>query len=170
MTESNPAEAAPSVIRRVLRFPLTRLVLALAFISAGGLVGSIVRDVIAAGLSLEDDGVGKSVLSMAVLLPAICLAYWIYVRVTERRPVSEFSRPGALRELGLGVLVGAGLFSSLIAAIAGFGGYHVLGVNPLVTIVPIFTISVISGVAEEIVARGIIFEPSKMDWEPGPLW
>jgi len=121
------------------------------------MAGSIVRDFVATTLSLDKGSAGRGALSMVVLIPAVYLAYWAYVRVIERRPLSELSWRGAFGELGVGVLIGAGIFSAVMLAIAGFGGYHVLGVNPLIAMLPIFTVSVISGFVEEIVARGIIF-------------
>jgi len=147
----------PSLARRVLRFPLTRLVLALAFVFLGGVVASFLRNGLALAFGVERGSNGHGVLSMFTIVPIVTLAYWAYVRVVERRPLDELSRDGALRELGIGVLLGAGLFTAVVAAIAVLGGYHVGGLNPPIAMLQIFTASVLAGSVEEIVARGVIF-------------
>ena len=157
MTETPPSPPRASLPRRILLFPFTRFVLALVFFAVGVAVGSLVRNAVAGLLSLERGAAGHGVLSMLVLVPATYLAYLTYVRVIERRPLSELAGPGALRELGGGVLLGAAVFSAVIASIAALGGYRVLGVNPLLTVLPAFTASVMAGCIEEIVARGIVF-------------
>ena len=157
MSETTPVTPPPSTLERVLQFPLTRFVLAMVFITIGAIAGSILRDAVATALGLEDGSGGHRTLSMLVMIPAVWLAYWVYVRAVERRPLAELSPEGALRELGLGVLVGAALFSAVIAAIALCGAYRVTGTNALLATLPIFAASVTAGVVEEIIARGVIF-------------
>jgi membrane protease YdiL (CAAX protease family) len=59
--------------------------------------------------------------------------------------------------LGAGILIGAGLFSLVIAMLAVLGYYQVTGFNPWTVLVPAFALSVISGVVEELLFRGILF-------------
>lgn len=63
------------------------------------------------------------------LLKAMVLvaAYWGYVRFWERRPASEFSTAGAWRETLAGLLLGAALFSAIVAVLAASGAYSVQG-------------------------------------------
>jgi len=57
-----------------------------------------------------------------LLLTAIVLgAYWTYVRVMEKRTVTELSGRHAVRELGVGLGLGALLFSVTIGILAAVG-------------------------------------------------
>ena len=95
-------------------------------------------------------------ITLALALTAIG-AYYIYVRVIERRPVTELSRSGAARELGLGVLLGAGLFTLTSAILSLLGVYQVVGVGAWVGVLTVLVTSVGAGVTEEILFRGIFF-------------
>jgi membrane protease YdiL (CAAX protease family) len=94
----------------------------------------------------------------ALLLAASVLGeYWAYVRIIERRPPTELSRPHMLRELGSGLLLGTLLFCATVGVLATLGVYQVTGNNgwtAMLTTVPGF---ILSGVLEEVVMRGIIF-------------
>lgn len=60
-----------------------------------------------------------------ILTVIILVAYSAYVKVVERRAVTELSRPGLLRELGAGVIFGAALFSLTIGVMAILGVYQI---------------------------------------------
>ena len=70
------------------------------------------------------------------LVLAVHFTYAGYVRVMERRSVAELSGGGALRESGVGALVGFTLLAGSVAAIAALGSYHVDAVNPWTTLIP----------------------------------
>ena len=53
------------------------------------------------------------------------LVYWAYVRMVERRPVTELSGPGALRELG----IGAALVAATVGIMWLLGYYRVTQAN-----------------------------------------
>jgi membrane protease YdiL (CAAX protease family) len=94
----------------------------------------------------------------ALLLTLIVLgAYSGYVRIIEKRPVVELSRPGMLRELGAGVLLGALLFSMTVGALAALGVYQVTGSNGWAAMLATVPAFILSGVLEEVVMRGIVF-------------
>jgi membrane protease YdiL (CAAX protease family) len=86
------------------------------------------------------------------------LAYLAFVRVVERRwPVAELAlRPAAI-ELFVGVALGAGLFIAAIGLIALFADYTILGRNPVAILLPALALSLISGVVEELIFRGLVF-------------
>ena len=70
------------------------------------------------------------------LILAVHFTYAGYVRVMERRSVAELSGGGALRESGVGAVVGFTLLAGSVAAIAALGYYHVDAVNPWTTLIP----------------------------------
>jgi membrane protease YdiL (CAAX protease family) len=84
-------------------------------------------------------------------------AYVLFVRVIERRPVTELAAAGAAVELGRGVLLGALLFTATLAIIWALGYYRVTGTNALSAVLPVLALSIISGVSEELIFRGIVF-------------
>ena len=92
---------------------------------------------------------------------AACLlggaAYAAYVRLAERRQVSEFGRRGALKELAAGLLVGAALFGTTIAVLASLGLYRIQGMRDVSVLVVPLAMSIGAGVIEEILFRGVIF-------------
>ncbi len=84
-------------------------------------------------------------------------AYALYVRWVEKRPLVEFGRHGALRELGAGLLLGASLFGLCVGVLALLGNYRITGTRELGMLwVPVW-IALASGTIEEILFRGVIF-------------
>ena len=140
----------PTFGARVLQFPLVRLVLALLAV-----IVPYAAIVIPMNLYVTDKVLKK--LGALALTIIVLVAYRLYVRLVEKRPISELSRPGLARELGAGVVFGALLFSLTIGVIAAFGGFHVMGINgwyPLLAAVPGF---ILAAVLEEVVIRGVVF-------------
>jgi membrane protease YdiL (CAAX protease family) len=94
----------------------------------------------------------------ALLLTAVVLsAYAAYVRMVEKRAVTELSGPHALRELGAGLLLGALLVSLTIGVLAALGVYRITGYNgwtAALASVPGFVLAV---ALEEVVFRAILF-------------
>jgi membrane protease YdiL (CAAX protease family) len=88
------------------------------------------------------------------------LAYTGYVRLTERRRPAELQPRPALWELPAGILLGLGLCAASVGVIWILGGYRVDGVADRSTwassIMNGLTISVISGVVEELALRGLV--------------
>jgi membrane protease YdiL (CAAX protease family) len=85
------------------------------------------------------------------------LSYWGYVRLVERRTVSELSFNGGLKEIGQGALLGAGLFSTTIGVLCMTGCYAVAGWNDGSILLASLSLSLFSGFFEELLMRGIIF-------------
>lgn len=77
-----------------------------------------------------NETVPVTVLSIAVVLVAF-FAYYAFVHIIEKRPVTELARPGALSELAMGVLIGALLFTAVIGILWLLGYYKVGGINSL---------------------------------------
>jgi membrane protease YdiL (CAAX protease family) len=89
---------------------------------------------------------------------SVLLAYAAYVRWIEKRALVEFSRNGALRELGAGCAVGAGAVAAAVGALYAAGAWHPAGLNPwsLAIAIPIAEMMFV-GVLEEVLFRAILF-------------
>jgi len=98
-----------------------------------------------------------TVLSAGLVVLVACLSYSAFVRIVEKRPVTELAASGAVAELASGTLLGAMLFTATIGILWSLGYYQVSGMNNWMTAAPVFAGAVISGVVEEILFRGILF-------------
>jgi membrane protease YdiL (CAAX protease family) len=147
----NPPAAAPSRVWRVLQHPLVR-----GSIGFCWLLGVTVGAYVLLGWVPPDSAWGQLGVAVAVALLSL-LAYAAFVRVIERRAPSELALGPAARETALGVGLGALLFSLTVGLLYVFGFYRVSGLNPWTVLVPALTISITSGVVEELIFRGIIF-------------
>jgi hypothetical protein len=149
-------DAKPSLWLRLLRAPLTLLILGFVLILLAQVGAFLVKDRIE--IDLIRDGVAAAPLLAAVPYVAIVvLAYWLFVHFVEGAPFRDFAPHGAARELGLGLALGAGLMSAIVAIMALIGVYRVTGFGAAASLYWIAGLSLTSGVGEEILARGIIF-------------
>lgn len=136
---------------RVLQFPLVRLILLgpLLFLMMGisnGFWGQTFADSPLIGIA------------MAALMAALGFAVYIaFVKFIEQRPVSELALPMMGRELGLGLLFGAGLYTLCVLVLMVLGVYCIEGINPLALLLPAVAMALSSGVFEELLHRGTIF-------------
>ena len=142
--------AAPTFWRRVLTFPVSQIVVAILFIAIPFAVVSTPFNLLVTDKALKRVG--------ALLLTAVVLgAYWAYVRIVERRAVTELSSSHAGRELGGGLVLGALLFSTTIGILAALGAYRITGNNGWLIMLASLPASILAGVLEEVVIRGVVF-------------
>ncbi len=141
-----------SRVWRIVQFPLVRIVLAFVW-----LITIVTATQLSVGLLPVGETFLAAVLSAVVVAAVAFLAYYAFVRGIEKRPVSELAIQGAAAELATGILIGAGLFSVTIGILWALGIYRVTGLNDWTVAVPVFAVSVISGVFEEILFRGVLF-------------
>jgi uncharacterized protein len=133
---------------RFIQWPAVQLVLGLFWV--GGSIGLGAT----AGGGLP--GATKVVTPLCMALAAL-LGYAAFVRIVERRPVTELLGAGVVLEAGAGLLIGAGLFGLVIAVLAALGCYAVEGTRPWSVVLPVLAVSVMAGVTEEILMRALIF-------------
>jgi membrane protease YdiL (CAAX protease family) len=133
------------MLKKVLAFPLTRLVLAILFLAGAGILCNI--------LFKRFHGYIQTPATIAV----IGLAYWGYVHLIERRPVSELSLPGAASEFAIGSIITTSLSLAVFGLLWVWGCYHVVGVNPWTSAIPALYVAVLSGFVEEVLLRGVLF-------------
>ncbi len=135
---------------RILQFPLVRLaLLGPAFFLLIGISNGFRQQFAATPVNALGAAVGMALLGLVV--------YWTFVRLVEQRPVREQSLPGMGRELGLGMLIGAGLCVLCFAILILIGVYRIDGVNPLQVMLPALAMAISSGVLEELMWRGGLF-------------
>lgn len=136
--------------QRILRFPLTRLLLALVALMLPFLL------IQAAATHGFDD---KLFTRIGQLLGACVglLSYSWYVRTVERRDVAELSLQGSLPEFGAGFLLGAAMVCVTVGVLAALGSFHIRSVSTWGAIVLPLLMHVTVGLIEEMMMRGILF-------------
>lgn len=135
---------------RIAQFPLTRIVV----LGAGLYLLLGVKN----GFRAQFASTPWLALAVVAAMSALGLAvYAAFVRFVERRPVSELSLPGMGRELGLGLLVGAALYTLCVLILMLLGNYQIIGLNAWSFMFPAVSMALGSGVFEELVYRGVLF-------------
>ena len=142
-------------MQKVIGFPLVRIILAILFVGIGLVVTQLIINLLSQIIPADNPVAGIIFTILAVL--AIYYSYYFYVRLIEKRPITELSGPGAPKELGLGLLVGLGLFSIIIAILWALGYYRVTGMNSWLVLIPAIVANVPSGFIQEVIFRGVIF-------------
>ena len=140
----------------VLRFPLTRIVIAVAMILAGVLLVSLLPLGI---YLLTDIRLPPSAIFLVLAVPAVLVTHFTYigfVRFAERRTADELAFRGALREVGTGMLIGGGLLLATIGVLAALGYYRVDAVNSWTALIPALGVALFAGYVEEVLSRGVI--------------
>lgn len=144
--------ARPPLALRILRFPLTLMVIGIMlWIGAAFAAGWFGK--LAAPGQFDPTTVVIAIVAAGLFVAA----YWILRRWIEDVPVADFSMPGAGRELGAGLAGGAALFALVVGIAAASGVYRIAGVNQWQTVWPLLAMAITSSVSEEILVRGIIF-------------
>jgi hypothetical protein len=157
---SSAATGRPStLLARIVAFPLTRLLLALAIVIGTSALFTIgLYAWLRQRAEPTDPASGlRSLILVLVLIALTWAAYAGYVRLIERRPVTELGLKGAPLELGLGALIGIGLLTLTIALVWLLGGYDLGDGSPWPVLLPALALALSSGFTEEVLLRGIIF-------------
>lgn len=144
--------ASPGLIRRIVAFPLSLAVI--EFVAITAVAVAIGRGWEKLGLSpnTPQKALGAVLIAVAVIAVYKALKRWV-----EREEDRELALPGAGRELGLGLLAGAAVFSAATGVVALLGGFEVLGLRGTGQLWTMLAIAVFSGTFEEVLFRGILF-------------
>jgi membrane protease YdiL (CAAX protease family) len=141
-----------SLLRRVLAFPLVRLVVA---------VGLTVLFSFLSLVALRATGAEGMFSSEAAIAVSTLIALGLTVRLLERRPFFStlLPRAGAARDLGIGFALGGGLISASVGVLAIAGCYRVEGHGGLGGIAVARSLAFFLTVAvfEEALFRGILY-------------
>jgi membrane protease YdiL (CAAX protease family) len=147
---SDRPDVMPAAWLRVLQLPIIRLVLlggALLLMLA--MTNGFRETLSEAPVAAFGATVGMVALGLAV--------YAGFVRLIERRRVSELSLTGMGRELGVGLALGAALYTACVLILMVPGIYRIDGLNPVVFMLSAIPMALASGVFEELLFRGALF-------------
>jgi membrane protease YdiL (CAAX protease family) len=138
-------QAVTRIFWKVVRFPLTRIVVALALV--GGLVTV---------LQPRLQGLDRW-LSTLILIVAADLAYRLFVRVFEWRRASELGFRRTAGELAAGIAIGAALFAATVGALWLARSYRFVETGTRLAVAAALPAAIRAGYVEEILLRGIVF-------------
>lgn len=141
---------SPSFGAKVLHFPLTRAALLYLALTYLYLSGFFFRATYTHG---PVQAFAATLMAGAMML----MAYATITGFTERRPVTELALPVMGRELAVGLLLGAGLYSLCVLLLMLLGNYHVAGVRDWQQLLPGLAVAGATGVYEELWFRGTVF-------------
>lgn len=145
-----PSAPMPGLARRFLASPPLRvLVMGFVLLVMMGLSDDVMK-------SFAADAVKSAahVIALAIAGGAVYIAYAHFV---EQRVASELGTQGMGRQLGIGLLVGAGLYAACEGALMAMGIYRIDGLNPWSYLLPAVAMAISSGVFEELLFRGVLF-------------
>jgi membrane protease YdiL (CAAX protease family) len=97
---------------------------------------------------------------LVYLLASVLVCYFVYrayVRLVEKRPLTELSGTGASGALGIGASVGLGLVAVVVGILWLLGYYTIAGTNALAVVFVSLANDGAGAFVEEIVLRGIVF-------------
>ena len=150
--------------RRIWRHPLTQMLVRIAFFIAMVALLSIAMRWLLPLTHLKDPAAelaesgGELWLRALRSLVPVVLAYWLLVRLLERRAVSELAGKKLLLHGAVGWLVGMGIMLLAAGVMALAGAYRIHGINQDAYLIgPLVVLGIVPGITEEIIARGILF-------------
>jgi len=139
-----------SLLMKLVRFPLTQLAVLYFALSYLYLSGFFFRGAFAPG---PVAGIVATLFAAAMML----VVYAAIVRFMEQRPVTELALPAMGKELGIGILLGAGLYTACILILMVFGTYRINGFNDWHILLPGLAVTIATGFYEELFFRGGVF-------------
>lgn len=135
---------------RIVQFPVIRLVV----------IGSVMFFLMGTSNRFMSQNASEPLFEIIVAVAMIWLTICVYVgfvRLVERREVSELSLRGMGAELGTGLLLGAGLYTACVLVLMMLGLYRIDGVNPISYMLPAVAMALSSGFMEELIFRAAFF-------------
>ena len=145
-----PTDSKPSLLQRLLPFAPVRFGLLYVILSYLYLAGYFYRQEFAKGAW---EGLWATILSGIAMLGM----YGLVVHFCERRQVTELALKPAPRELGLGLLMGFGLYTLCMVVLMLTGNYRIQGVHDWHVLISGLSIAVATGVFEELLFRAGVF-------------
>jgi uncharacterized protein len=135
---------------RILQYPPVRL----------GVIGTIMFYALGYSNNFMGQAAGNKWLQLVVVIGWSAVGFAVYswlVRLIERRPVTELALPGMGRELGIGLLIGAGLYTASVLVLMMMDIYRIQGLNPISYMLPAIAMALSAAVFEELLFRGVLF-------------
>lgn len=144
------APTKPGLLRRIITFPAVLLVIEFVAIAIVASAASMALGKVVPRQTPAET-LGALVIALLVAGAYLACRKWI-----ERKANDEMPLALAGRELPLGLLLGAGLFTLMTAIVALMGGFAVERVNGVGALWAMLAMAVTSGTFEEILFRGIL--------------
>lgn len=135
---------------RIVQYPPVRL----------GIFGTIMFYMLGFSNNFLGQAAGNIWAQIAIVIGWSAVGFAVYswfVRLIERRPVTELALPGMGKELGIGLLIGAGLYTVSILVLMVMGIYRIVGFNPVSFMLTAIPMAVSAAVFEELLFRGVLF-------------
>ncbi len=149
MTET--ASPSPAIWLRILQYPLVRL----------AIFGTIMFYMLGFSNNFMGQAAGDRLLQLAIVIGWSAAGFAVYswlVRLIERRPVSELALlPVTVRELGIGLVIGAGLYTASVLVLMILDIYKIVGFNSISYLLPAVVMALSAAVFEELLFRGVLF-------------
>ena len=144
-------------LRSAVQFPLSRMVIAVVFVGGATLLVVVALQRLNRVLPFSGSPALTLLVTLVEVLTAFA-AYAAYVRLVERQPVVELAPRRAAIESALGLAAGVTLLALTVALIWLAGQVQVAAAHPAWgSVLGLFSLAVISGCVEELIARGIVF-------------
>jgi membrane protease YdiL (CAAX protease family) len=144
-------------VNKFLQFPPIRIAIAILFTVVGVTIGQLVLNLLRSVLSIKDTAIAN-MLAFVIITPLAYFAYSLYVRLLEKRELTELGFSNAWQEFGLGLLLGLGLFAVIITILWLLGFYHVAGVDLVIlSLIGALLGAVVSALAQELIFRAVIY-------------
>ena len=115
-------------MKKILQFPVVRILIAVVFVGAATAIGQILLSFLREVFAIKDAAMAN-LLAFLLITPLAYFAYLLYVRWIEKRGATELGFSNAWRELGLGALIGFGLFSLVILVLWLLGYYQAIRIE-----------------------------------------
>ncbi|MFZ6814337.1 CPBP family intramembrane glutamic endopeptidase [Undibacterium sp. Rencai35W] len=147
-----PSASAPAISlgRRIVEFPLTRIVLAVFCFLVPFLI------IQAASSKFFDEKLYTKIGQLCGAFIGYGCYVW-YVRKVERRSALELSLKGVVSEFSTGFVLGGAMVCMTVGVIALLGGFQITAKSPWnVIMIPLLTHLTI-GMVEEMLLRGVFF-------------
>ncbi|RVU43926.1 CPBP family intramembrane glutamic endopeptidase [Rubrivivax rivuli] len=145
-----PSDTPPGLLRQVFASPPARVLL----------LGFVLLMMMGLNADVMTSYAGQPVKSVQHILALAVAGFAVYIghaRLVEQREADELRLQGMGREFGIGLLIGAGLYTACELALMGLGLYRITGLNPLSFLVPAIAMAVSSSVFEELLFRGVLY-------------
>ena len=147
---TSPLNTQPNLSCQILRSPPARILL-LGFML---LVLMALNGDVMISYAGEPIKAIVHIVAMAIAGFAVYIGYAVFI---EQRDLSELDNQSMARELGIGLLIGAGLYTACELILIALGIYRINGLNPLSFMIPAIAMALSSSIFEELLFRGVLF-------------
>jgi len=148
-----PEPKPPSLGRRILFFPLTLMLIAIAVFAVGSAIGIVLVQQVP-----KEARTPWPLANAAIIILCLLALFWPFVRWIDPSAAELFERRAWAKELLAGLGGGVAIFGTVVGVSAAIGTYHVTGGSGLETIyAPLAGQALIPGFTEELLFRGILF-------------